>query len=316
MFRLPRQPLWLLMPSSPAPGPVDRAAEGTFTYACPICLDTTWEVTPARLRPLRCERCGRSFRCTDKIVDLTLTSGLEPKVYRQKFWGGTEIFQSPVVSFVYERGWRAGFSWAGFPGEEREYGMAMEYLRPAYGQVLLDMSCGSGLFSRRFAKSGKFSGVIAADFSENMLLQASSFFREDPSISPEQYALLRADVGRLPFRTASLAAVHAGAAIHCWPNPAVAVAEISRVLKPGGGLCGLHLSCKAWAPLGEIVGDDVVRPLGQLAPLGGQSRTYKWWEEAELRDLAAAAGLVDFQRKRSFRFIMFSAQKPSFNNRS
>lgn len=31
--------------------------------------------------------------------------------------------------------------------------------------------------------------------------------------------LLRADVGRLPFATGSVAAIHAGAAIHCWPNP-------------------------------------------------------------------------------------------------
>ena len=38
-----------------------------------------------------------------------------------------------------------------------------------------------------------------------------------------QYILLRADVGRLPFPTASVAAIHAGAAIHCWPNPTAAV---------------------------------------------------------------------------------------------
>ena len=35
--------------------------------------------------------------------------------------------------------------------------------------------------------------------------------------------LLRADVGRLPFATGSVAAIHAGAAIHCWPNPQVSL---------------------------------------------------------------------------------------------
>ncbi len=50
--------------------------------------------------------------------------------------------------------------------------MAMEYLLPAAGKTLVDMSCGSGLFSRRFAASGRFAGVVAADFSESMLLQA------------------------------------------------------------------------------------------------------------------------------------------------
>lgn len=43
----------------------------------------------------------------------------------------------------------------------------------------MDMSCGSGLFSRRFVRSGKFEGVVAADFSESMLAQAKQFFEED-----------------------------------------------------------------------------------------------------------------------------------------
>lgn len=39
--------------------------------------------------------------------------------------------------------------------------MAMDYLRPAYGSVLVDMSCGSGLFSRRCGhKSGKSEGGV------------------------------------------------------------------------------------------------------------------------------------------------------------
>jgi hypothetical protein len=41
-----------------------------------------------------------------------------------------------------------------------------------------------------------------------------------------------------------------------------------------------------------------------------QSRQYQLWEEDELRDLAAAVGLVGFSRTRSFRYIMFSAAKP------
>ena len=50
-------------------------------------------------------------------------------------------------------------------------------------QVLLDMSCASGVFSRRFVRSGHFSGVIAADFSDNMLRQAGQFFSEDRSLN-------------------------------------------------------------------------------------------------------------------------------------
>ncbi|GFH16386.1 methyltransf_11 domain-containing protein, partial [Haematococcus lacustris] len=92
--------------------------------------------------------------------------------------------------------------------------------------------------------------------------------------------LLRADVARLPFETGSVAAIHAGAAIHCWPNPQAALAEISRVLAPGGVFVGTTFMVAA-APLGAVVGDSLVRPLNQLDKrLAGP---YKWWEEAELR---------------------------------
>ena len=46
-------------------------------------------------------------------------------------------------------------------------------------QVLLDLSCGSGLFTRRFVASNNFKGVIAADFSESMLQQTKQLFDQD-----------------------------------------------------------------------------------------------------------------------------------------
>ena len=55
--------------------------------------------------------------------------------------------------------------------------------------------------------------------SESMLEQARQSMQADPSLQKGEYLLLRADVGRLPFPTGSVAAIHAGAAIHCWPNP-------------------------------------------------------------------------------------------------
>ncbi|KAK9814213.1 hypothetical protein WJX72_002366 [[Myrmecia] bisecta] len=296
---------------SAAPAPtqlqVSQRTEVEFVFACPICQQTELKVqAQSRPQQLSCQRCARTFSGNKRYIDLTLTSGLQPGVYQQSFWGGVTIFQSPLVSFVYERGWRQGFAWAGFPGADEEFQMAMDCLRPAYGQPLLDMSCGSGLFSRRFVESGKFAGVIAADFSGNMLEQAGQFF-DQQNLDKRQYTLLKADVGRLPFPTGSLAAVHAGAAIHCWPNPTAAVAEISRVLKPGGVFVASTF-LNFTAPLGALVGDNVVRPLNRLEP--STTRAYKWWEEQELADLMAAVGLQKFRRVRRQRFILFSVVKP------
>ena len=69
---------------------------------------------------------------------------------------------------------------AGFPGPDEEFELARAKLLPhAANGVLLDASCGSGLFSRRFAKSGEHGAVIALDFSDAMLRQARRFARDE-----------------------------------------------------------------------------------------------------------------------------------------
>jgi SAM-dependent methyltransferase len=227
---------------------------------------------------------------------------------------GTSLFQNPLVAFAYDRGWRAGFAWAGFPGPDAEADAALAFLAPAHGDVLLDLSCGSGLFTRRFAKSGKFAGVIAADYSEAMLREAVAGLAAD-GVDPGAYLPLRLDAGRLPFATGSVAGVHAGAALHCWPSPALAVHEVSRVLRPGGVFVGSTF-LDAAAPLGDLIGDDAATAVASFIPgaVGGSmpgGRAFRWWSEADIRGLCAAAGLVDFKRWRKNRFIMWAARKPS-----
>lgn len=60
-----------------------------------------------------------------------------------------------------------------------QFEMAKEYLKPTIGGTIVDASCGSGLFSRLFVRSGMFSQVIALDFSENMLRQCSEFVEKE-----------------------------------------------------------------------------------------------------------------------------------------
>ncbi|KAF2317149.1 hypothetical protein GH714_012191 [Hevea brasiliensis] len=160
------------------------------------------------------------------------------KEYNEVKPARTELFRSPLVSFLYERGWRQNFNQSGFPGPDEEFKMAQEYFKPAEGGLLVDVSCGSGLFSRKFAKSGTYSKVVALDFSENMLRQCYDFIKQDITILNTNLALVRADVSRLPFSSGSVDAVHAGAALHCWPSPSNAIAEICRILRSGGVFVG------------------------------------------------------------------------------
>ena len=65
-----------------------------------------------------------------------------------------------------------------------QFEMAKTYLKPTIGGTIVDASCGSGLFSRLFVKSGLYSLVVALDFSENMLKQCNEFVKQE-NISDE-----------------------------------------------------------------------------------------------------------------------------------
>lgn len=69
-----------------------------------------------------------------------------------------------------------------------QFELTKKYLKPVLGGNIVDASCGSGLFSRLFAKSGLFSLVVALDFSENMLRQCYEFIKQDENF-PKEYVI-------------------------------------------------------------------------------------------------------------------------------
>ncbi|KAM1061551.1 hypothetical protein ACFX14_025913 [Malus domestica] len=272
--------------------------------ACPICYEPLIRRGPPGLNlraiyrsGFKCRKCDKTYSSKDVYLDLTVTAGLKEYVEVQPT--RTELFRSPLVSFLYERGWRQNFNRSGFPGPDEEFKMAQDYFKSAEGGVLVDVSCGSGLFSRKFAKSGTYSAVVALDFSENMLRQSYEFFKRDPTILDTNLALVRADVARLPFPSGSVDAVHAGAALHCWPSPSNAIAEITRILRSGGVFVGTtflrYTPSTPW----------ITRQLRESALQG-----YNYLTEEEIEDLCASCGLTNYTSNVQQAFIMFSAQKP------
>ncbi|KAM0857103.1 hypothetical protein ACQ4PT_048693 [Festuca glaucescens] len=275
--------------------------------ACPICYYPLVSSIDHQSAPtksdssLECSTCNKVYSSKDDYWDLTVAVGSNE--YSESMPAATELFRTPLVSFLYERGWRQNFIWGGFPGLEREFDMAKTYLMPTTGGVIVDASCGSGLFSRLFVKSGLYSLVVALDFSENMLKQCNEFIKQE-NISDERLALVRADISRLPLVSGSIYAVHAGAAIHCWPSPACAVAEISQVLCPGGIFVASTFIADVLPPAVPVL--RIGRPyIGQI------TGSNVFLSEAELEDLCRACGLVDFTFVRNGFYIMFSATKAS-----
>ena len=78
----------------------------------------------------------------------------------------TQFFRTPAMAFLYERGWRQNFNAAGFPGIDKEFAEAAEFFAPcADGGVVVDLSCGSGLMTRRLCRSGRYRRVLGLDYS-------------------------------------------------------------------------------------------------------------------------------------------------------
>merc|ERR1712008_19020 len=136
-----------------------------------------------------------------------------------------------------ERGWRQRFASAGFPGADEEYLMVKEYFAPLDPKTIVDMSCATGLFTRRLAKGNDYERVIGCDYSDSMLTESRRRIRSDTELlskeSKTQLDLVRCDVGEIPMSSSSVDALHAGAAMHCWPDLDAGLSEIYRVLKAG-----------------------------------------------------------------------------------
>ncbi|XP_010937469.1 uncharacterized methyltransferase At1g78140, chloroplastic [Elaeis guineensis] len=288
--------------------PDAKVSTGINNLGCPVCYyplisqsnaSQTIESTAGSY--VECHICKKAYFSNGTYLDLTVAGG--SKEYTETMPGGTELFRSQLVSFLYERGWRQNFIWGGFPGPQREFEMAKVYLTPTIGGTIVDASCGSGLFSRLFAESGMYSLVVALDFSENMLLQCDEFIKQK-GISKENLILVRADISRLPFVSSSIDAVHAGAALHCWPSPSTAVAEISRVLRPGGVFVATTFvldTIPPAVPIFRAIREFFSRNSGQ----------HLYLSEGELEDICRACGLIGFTCIRNGFFIMISATKPS-----
>ncbi|KAH7295441.1 hypothetical protein KP509_27G047500 [Ceratopteris richardii] len=263
--------------------------------ACPICFKplelSDWTI----YKKLKCQSCGKVYVSNGRYLDLTFSSLTdESEAFMRP---STELFRNPAISFFYERGYRQGFQISGYPGPDEELKLANKYMETAVGGTVIDLSCATGIFTRRMIKCGLYKSVIGLDYSETMLEQFHSFIQEDQSLKEQDFLLVRADVGRLPFATETIDAVHAGAAIHCWPSAANGVAEVCRVLKPDG----------VFIASTQVV--EALRPFRQVLRIA-YGAAGVWTEEAELRKLCENCGLSNWSSTRNSAFIMFSAQKP------
>jgi ubiquinone/menaquinone biosynthesis C-methylase UbiE len=218
--------------------------------------------------PVKCQTCGARYPVGEGLIDLAGERG-PPR-------GAQRAFELPVVARTYERTMRPLLSKVVVRSGldvESEYLLFRSLLGELNGPVL-DLGCGTGLFSRRLASEQPKSRLIALDVSRPMVEEALAQARE-ASVAVD---FVRAAMPELPFHDATLSAVLMAGSLQLVDGLDHLMRELFRVLKPGG----IWVASSFQPPA-------VLKPLHRMLGLYGRN------EEA-LRLAAQQVGFSKFER--------------------
>ncbi len=164
------------------------------------------------------------------------------------------------------------------------YRAAAEIGRQPAGARVLDIPSGGGV-ALRGLRPGQGVEYVAADIAPTML-ERTMRAAEERGVA-DQVTPQVADVGDLPFDDDSFDLVVTFTGLHCFPDPARAVIEMARVLRPGGVLTGSAL-------LNDGLRYLPLRQVGRLSGLLGPGCTAD-----DLEQWCAGQGIADLVLQRS-----------------
>lgn len=157
----------------------------------------------------------------------------------------------------------------------------------APGQRVLDLASGPGLLARdaaaRIAPAG---WVLASDIAEAMLAEGAQ--RSAAEGCRDRLSFAAADAEHLCLPDASFDRVLAGLALFMFPHPQQALAEMRRVLRPGGLLALSVWGPREAVPLIARAQDCIARLLP--APKVARPSVFRFGDAAELGATLSGAG--------------------------
>lgn len=151
----------------------------------------------------------------------------------------------------------------------------LDRIGPQVDPLILDVATGTGRLPLLMAGNGRFQGhVIGLDHSRKMLEVAESKVKRQRF--GDFISLVRGDAMRLPFPDGAFDAVTCLESLEFFPNPAAALAELTRVLRPGGLLLTSNRIATRWLP-GRTVSRARLKDILHAREM--QSIEFEAWQE-------------------------------------
>jgi len=168
------------------------------------------------------------------------------------------------------------------------------------GMRVLDIAGGTGDLARAFAERAGDSGlVVLSDINESMLRAGRDKLLDRGVMLP----LVQCDAERLPFADDSFDVVAVAFGLRNMTHKDLALAEMRRVIRPGGKVLVLEFS-RVWAPLAPLYDAYSFSVLPWLgSKVAGDSDSYRYLAESirmhppqdELARMMEQAGLEQVQ---------------------
>ncbi len=216
---------------------------------------------------LICASCGRATEVVERVWQ-AMGEHTWPKTLAQI----SNI--TPPTPQLYERLWRVRslslLSGRSFPNEEELHELT-DALRPEAGKVFVDVACSEGLYARSLAARG--ATVIAIDHSRPFLRRVIHRAGDLPIVA------VRALAQHLPIVSGGLDGAGMGASLNEIGDQPTAVAEMARVVRPGGAVFSMSLTT-ATTRRGRII-QRLLAPSGITVPTA--DATVEMFERAGLR---------------------------------
>jgi len=163
---------------------------------------------------------------------------------------------------------------------------------------VLDLACGTGDLAWSAVDRGAF--VVGLDITPGMLVLARDKGSAKPSTSSHAARWLVGDMTKLPLASATFDLVTTGYGLRNVPDLPAALAEIHRVLKPGGRVCSLDFDKPEAAWLRTVYLSYLTVVGSSLgAVLHGDPDTYRYIP-ASIRRYPGARGVVRMMTESGF----------------